>query len=111
MASDVDSGVQGIYPGVHQTSGVIATLFEVRGWLPEGWLPKKTALTLAMCRASPPEDAFGQNKQENNGLEFPFSPGRSPADPKEPSTAPFRRTFRKGRLWADVRGRPVPFCV
>jgi hypothetical protein len=55
----LDSGVQGIHPGVHQTSDCYCVVIcAFWGGLHAGWLPKKIALTLAMRRASPPSIRF-----------------------------------------------------
>jgi len=55
----LDSGVQGIHPGVHQPSGrYCVVICGFGGGLHAGWTPKKTALSLAICRASPASIRF-----------------------------------------------------
>ena len=53
------AGFQGIHLGVHQPSACFIVLFQqFRGGFPRGWLPKKIALTLALCRALPASIRF-----------------------------------------------------
>ena len=71
----VDSGVQGIHLGVHPPSiCYCVVIYEFWGGFRLGWLPKKIALTLAMCRASPPSIRF---RPERNRKTRTWRIGRS----------------------------------
>jgi hypothetical protein len=57
----LDSGVQGIHPGVHQPRFFYCVVISASGGgFQPGWTPKKIALTLAICRAARPSIVFGQ---------------------------------------------------
>ena len=94
LASEMDSGDQGIHLGIHQTNFCYYVVIRRSGGgFHTGWTPKKSALTLAILRASPPSIPKGHEGTRTTTLgpyRLADRPGKSSRMSIRRITAPFQ---------------------
>jgi hypothetical protein len=94
-------------PGIHPPGParllILRRFQEIRGGFRQGWLPKKTGLTLAKLRASPPSIRFQPERNRTiNGLAVFLSVVRLPLSPEKLSPS------MVWRLFSWIIGRHLP---